>query len=231
RVELEEEVMEAARDAFHRKIDSFGEHGERVMSFILLSTIDDKWKDHLYDLDHLKASIGFRGWGQKDPLVEYKQEAFDMFVDLMNDLRATVSQNLFRAQMTAPRRAVRPQPMTFSGPADTPATGAGELGHTVTRAGESQETPSRAAAVDEMGIARKARADTSGTPSGLGGLKRGLEAFEQSAPDVRRLATNRGDEGERKQKPVTAEEEPGRNDPCWCGSGKKYKKCHGRKAG
>ena len=65
------------------------------MSFIMLSVIDEKWKDHLYDLDHLKASIGFRGWGQKDPLVEYKKEAYEMFVDLMTDLRQTLSSYFF----------------------------------------------------------------------------------------------------------------------------------------
>ena len=71
--------------------DVRGARRSGVMSFVVLSTIDDKWRDHLYDLDHLKASIGFRGWGQKDPLVEYKQEAYEMFVDLMADLRKTVA--------------------------------------------------------------------------------------------------------------------------------------------
>jgi preprotein translocase subunit SecA len=83
-----------------------------VLRFVVLSTIDEKWKDHLYDLDHLKASIGFRGWGQKDPLVEYKKEAFDMFEDLMKDLYASVSRFTFRAQL-AP--AMETPPMGFFG--------------------------------------------------------------------------------------------------------------------
>ncbi len=94
-------VLGPPRDHFHRKISDFGEHGERVMSFVMLQTLDDKWKDHLYDLDHLKASIGFRGWGQKDPLVEYKKDAYEMFVDLMTDIRKTVTSLFFRAQMGA----------------------------------------------------------------------------------------------------------------------------------
>ena len=69
-------VLEAARKAFHRKLESWGDHRDRILSWILLGVIDEKWRDHLYDLDHLKASIGFRGWGQKDPLIEYKQEAY-----------------------------------------------------------------------------------------------------------------------------------------------------------
>jgi preprotein translocase subunit SecA len=82
RHDIENWVLSRLKEHFHRKIDSLGEHVEQVMSFVMLSVIDDKWKDHLYDLDHLKASISFRGWGQKDPLVEYKQEAYDMFVGL-----------------------------------------------------------------------------------------------------------------------------------------------------
>lgn len=67
RSEIEHWVIESLRNAFHRKMESLGAHAEPVMSFIMLSVIDHKWKDHLYDLDHLKASISFRGWGQKDP--------------------------------------------------------------------------------------------------------------------------------------------------------------------
>jgi preprotein translocase subunit SecA len=221
REEIAEGLLETARDSFHRKIDSFGELRERVMSFVLLSTIDNKWKDHLYDLDHLKASIGFRGWGQKDPLVEYKQEAYEMFVDLMDDLRATISQNLFKAQIAPQRRVVRPQSMTLSGPGDTPPTGV------ASGPASSSDRPSPTArpAVDDMGIARKARADVTG---GDARVVAGLGGMAPPGPDVRRLATNRGDDEETKSKPVTAEDEPGRNDPCWCGSGKKYKKCHGR---
>ncbi|HSG48531.1 MAG TPA: SEC-C metal-binding domain-containing protein, partial [Longimicrobiales bacterium] len=203
REDVTEMALQAARKAMHRKIEGFGELGERVMSYILLATIDDKWKDHLYDLDHLKASIGFRGWGQKDPLVEYKKEAFEMFVDLMRDVRATVSQNFFRAQvgMPQPQRVVPRGRVTLSGPSE-PGTGVAAA------APAAQSQPGRPR-VDDTGIAASARADTLGT-----------------GPDVSRLATNRGEE--RKAQPVTAEDEPGRNDPCPCGSGKKYKKCHGR---
>lgn len=179
------------------------------MSFVLLTTIDDKWKDHLYDLDHLKTSISFRSWGQKDPLVEYKQDAYEMFVGMMADLRKTVAQNFFRAQIGAPPQA-RPQPqqrLVLSGPSETPdtAVGRGAIARSEEAVGEAS------ARVDAMGMSRKTRTDMSG-------LGRG--------PDPRDLATNRGKE--RAKTPVTVAAEPGRNDPCLCGSGKKYKKCHGR---
>jgi preprotein translocase subunit SecA len=199
-------VVKTARETFHRKVESFGPAGEQVMSAIMLSVIDNKWKDHLYDLDHLKASIGFRGWGQKDPLIEYKKEAYEMFVGLMDDLRSTVARTLFKAQIaTAPRHQRGPQRLAYSGPAE-PGQG-------------PQARPSRPAvpprpSVDATGIAATARS---------GGA---TAAVIDSGPDLRSLATNRGEA--RKAAPVTATQEPGRNDPCPCGSGKKYKKCHGR---
>ena len=197
---IEEWVMTGLKEAFHRKLDSLGEHQEQVTSFIMLSVIDDKWKDHLYDLDHLKASIGFRGWGQKDPLVEYKKEAYDMFVDLMAELRKTVGSYFYRAQFGPPQpRRQAPQRLAYSGPSET-------LG------GDLAGRGGQAAGRDELGMSARA-----GGAAGAG---------VASGPDPRRLATNRGERVEKK--PVHVEQEPGRNDSCPCGSGKKYKKCHGR---
>ena len=219
RHEVEEWVVEGLRASFHRKLESLGEHSELVTSFVMLSVIDDKWKDHLYDLDHLKASIGFRGWGQKDPLVEYKKEAYEMFVDLMTDLRKTVASYFFRAQFgqqTQQRRPQQQQRLAYSGPSDTPDHDVGGQAAAAGRqARGAQQQAQRAARVDEFGIAASAAAGgAAGVPA-------------SSGPDPRQLSTNRGGEQE-KQEPVTVEDEPGRNDPCPCGSGKKYKKCHGR---
>jgi preprotein translocase subunit SecA len=225
--EVEEVVLAKTREAFERKLESFGEHAERVLSFIMLSTIDDKWKDHLYDLDHLKASIGFRGWGQKDPLVEYKKEAYDMFVDLMTDLRSSLAQTFFKAQITVTPPRVQPTGrLMFSGPSETPETGVGSA-RPVARASEVLEDdvpqpgrpgePARPA-MDETGISRRVRT-AEPSPIGMAGA---------AAPtDVSRLTTNRGEEKPKTQ-PVTAPTGPGRNELCPCGSGKKYKKCHGR---
>ena len=209
RHEVEEWVIGALKDAFHRKLESLGEHSEPISSFIMLSVIDEKWKDHLYDLDHLKASIGFRGWGQKDPLVEYKGEAYEMFVGLMTDLRKTVGSYFFRAQFGQPQQRQRqPQRLAYSGPTEA-AAGGGGLADQAAAQGRAAGRPPARAERDEMGMS--ARASAAGlTPAG---------------PDPRQLATNRGEERERT--PVSVEQEPGRNDACPCGSGKKYKKCHG----
>lgn len=208
RHEVEEWVIEGLRKSFHHKIDTLGEHAEQIMSYIMLSVIDEKWKDHLYDLDHLKASIGFRGWGQKDPLVEYKKEAYEMFVDLMGDLRKTLSSYFFRAQFGQPQqRRQAPQRLNYSGPVEPGAEAAASRAQQPGR-GRGRPAP----AVDELGMSTRAAAGV-GTPAG---------------PDPRALATNRDESGERERTPVTVEDGPGRNDPCPCGSGKKFKKCHGR---
>jgi preprotein translocase subunit SecA len=213
-------VLDSARSHFHRKIADFGELGERVMSFVMLTTLDDKWKDHLYDLDHLKASISFRGWGQKDPLIEYKQDAYEMFVDLMTDIRRTVTSSFFRAQVGVPqqRRVPAPQRLSYSGPTGTPAPrlAARGGGAALWPPGAGEGSGGERGDVDELGISRSASERAVSVPSGDAG------------PDPRQLLTNRGEA--RKQAPVTAADEPGRNDPCPCGSGKKYKKCHGRNA-
>jgi preprotein translocase subunit SecA len=71
----------------------------RMLSLVMLNVLDEKWKDHLYDLDQLRNAIHYRSWGQKDPLVEYKQEAYTMFVDLMQDVYHTFAERFMKAQL------------------------------------------------------------------------------------------------------------------------------------
>ena len=211
REEVQELVLQRVREGFKRKLASFGEHEERILSWVLLGVIDEKWRDHLYDLDHLKASIGFRGWGQKDPLIEYKKEAYDMFVDLMADLRKTVASLAFRAQIASPQPPPPPMQrrMILSGPTDSPSTGVAP-GEPVRR--DFEEEPADAISAAFSGAREVSRGPVRQPPQ----------------QDLSRLATNRGDDGGAPaQQPVSAEPKIGRNDPCPCGSGKKYKKCHG----
>ncbi len=220
-----EEAEAAVRGSFDRQIEAFGEHAEKVMSFVLLSTIDSKWKDHLYDLDHLKASIGFRGWGQKDPLVEYKKEAYEMFVGLMDDLRRTVTQQFFRLRIEQrpPMRhpAAGQGRFVYSGPA---AAGAGGAGRGVGAAGGG--AGGVGAGAGRIGRREREGVDAMGMAVPAG--RRAGPAPGAPGADVRRLSTNR--EPARPRAPVTVEKAPGRNAPCPCGSGKKYKKCHGASA-
>jgi len=219
RHEIQGKAITSVHQQFRNKIESFGEHAESVTSYIMLGVIDSKWKDHLYDLDHLKASIGFRGWGQKDPLVEYKKEAYEMFVDLMADLRNTVSNQTFRAQIGQPQqRARQPQRLQYSGPSEVVVGGAIAQAAAAQRA-TTQATGSGQGRVDDLGVASAART------AGIKPMAIGSVGGVASPQDPRELVTNRGEA--RVRAPVTAVKEPGRNDPCPCGSGKKFKKCHG----
>jgi preprotein translocase subunit SecA len=179
--------------AFQRKVQylkdfgttiGIGDVDQQVLSQVMLSVIDEKWKDHLYDLDQLRNAIQYRAYGQKDPLVEYKKEAFDMFQDLMSDLRATFTDRYLKVQVNVeppppPRRAPPPPP-----PATRPTT-------------------------DDL-FAGAARTATGPLPPPS------LTPPPVSATGVGRLGA------------AGAVVAPvGRNDPCPCGSGKKYKKCHG----
>jgi preprotein translocase subunit SecA len=195
-------VQKEAREAFHRKVKALDEYGksvrlqdaagnpvtldnlaEQFLSQVMQRVIDEKWKDHLYDLDQLRNVITYRGWGQKDPLVEYKKEAYEMFVDLMADLRATFTEQFLKGQVTINVAPPPPPPRTFTGP-DQP-------GARVSRRGLSELVGEDAyAAAPARSLAGAALA--AGAGLGPGGYPR-----------------------------------VGRNDPCPCGSGKKYKKCHG----
>ncbi|MGD8697750.1 MAG: preprotein translocase subunit SecA [Gemmatimonadales bacterium] len=208
-----------ARAAFNKKLDEFGEQAERVLSYIFLYTVDEKWKDHLYDLDQLRAGIRFRAWGQKDPLIEYKKEAYDMFVDLMADMRTTLADRLFKTQMMPPQPLRAPQVTRISGPSlDTTDEG---------------YAPGAVAAARRTyaptGVAASAQTDALGVPAARGTGPTSTGVITGPAAPAERpgtVTTNRGQAAP--SRPAEAGQRVGRNDPCPCGSGKKYKKCHGQ---
>jgi preprotein translocase subunit SecA len=211
RDELGELITTRVHDAFRRKLTTWSDHQEGILSFIMLNVIDQKWRDHLYDLDHLKASIGFRGWGQKDPLIEYKQEAYSMFVELMTDLRKTVASMTFRTQIAPQQPRIQaPRRLTLSGPSEPGAEPTGAP------APRPQAPPPEKADALAAAFAGSRRVERATVGSAVG-----------ASMDVSQLQTNRGETAEAKSEPVRVEAKVGRNDPCPCGSGRKYKKCHG----
>jgi preprotein translocase subunit SecA len=154
---------------------------------IMLQSIDEKWMDHLRELDNLREGIHFRSYAQKDPLVEYKQEAFQMFSEMVDDIDRSVLWGLFHARIDTPERTRERR--------KAPAVA-------MHKTLEAYGTPAAAAV----------RTDA---PSAA------LES--QGAPGV--------SQGHRDAMPLHRDEpKVGRNDPCPCGSGKKYKKCCGRGA-
>jgi preprotein translocase subunit SecA len=160
---LEKKIAAAATHAYENQTALFGDDEmARVERFIVLQTLDNLWKDHLLNMDHLREGIGLRGYGQKDPLQEYRREGYDMFMAMIQRFREEAISLLLR---------IRPM-----------------------RERETEE----------------------------------LEARRRK--QQQRITYGRGDDGDDKPKTVKRKgQKVGRNDPCPCGSGKKYKKCCGRK--
>src|SRR5713226_611633 len=130
RADLVRAAQQAGREAFQSKLAYFKEIegkvgipniGDQALSQIMIGVLDEKWKDHLYDLDQLRVGIQFRQWGQKDPLIEYKGEAYEMFVGLMHDLRSTFAERWLKLQVhVGPPPPSRPG-QTITSPLGGPA--------------------------------------------------------------------------------------------------------------
>jgi preprotein translocase subunit SecA len=159
--ELSDTIVEKAKARYDEKEKLFGENMLRWLErHILLDIVDAQWKDHLLTLDHLKEGIGLRGYGQKDPLVEFKKEAFSLFEDMMDRIDTEAVRFLFLMQPARPEEEAKQ-------------------------------------------IERRQR------------------------QQQRDLQFQAGPAQAEPPKPVRSGAKIGRNDPCPCGSGKKYKKCHG----
>jgi preprotein translocase subunit SecA len=175
-------------------------HHERM---IMLSVIDQQWKDHLLSMDHLKEGIGLRGYGQHDPLVEYKKESFEMFEAMMQRFQEDTVRYLYLMQILE-----RPPE---AGPAAPPSSPAGQ--------GSESGVPAQYGG-DGNGRRPPRMVSTSADELEEAFLRRKRRELEQA-----RMAG--GGEAQQVQQVVRGQEKVGRNDPCPCGSGKKYKKCHG----
>ena len=174
---------------------------------IILDVVDSQWKDHLLSLDHLKEGIGLRGYGQKDPLVEFKKEAFILFEDMMARIDNETIRYLFNVQ-------VQVEGAPQQGPLQGPSQGS-----------PSQPAP-QAARPRPFAAAASAAARVAEEPAPpLPAFAREMERKHQR--QEKELQYQTGPAQAEAPKPVRAGAKVGRNDPCPCGSGKKYKKCHG----
>ncbi len=192
--ELTEELIRRAKAAYEHKEKEIGvdflRHLERI---ILLDVVDSKWKDHLRNMDNLREGIGLRAYGQKDPLVEYKREAFEAFQEMIHVIKEDTLAFIFRVQPAIKASAgLRPEekipikktvPMQFIHP--------------------EAALPLKTMVPPEQGPFSQ----TLGMSDGI------------VRQDIEKQAST--------QK-INPEQKIGRNEPCPCGSGKKYKKCHGR---
>ncbi len=195
RVDIEDEIVELLERRYQEKEDIVSSelmrHTERM---VMLQVIDDQWKDHLLSMDHLKEGIGLRGYGQKDPLVEYKKESFDLFQSLMERMEDETVRYMFFLQAVRGEAPPLPYPEEF----------------------DEEEEPEETA------------------PAPVAAQK-AAQSFEDLTRNIQRkkdkemaeLQFAGGDGSSSAPQQVIAGAKVGRNDPCPCGSGKKYKKCHG----
>jgi preprotein translocase subunit SecA len=223
--EAQEGARTAALEAFETKTRSLGEFGGQVLALVMLNVIDEKWKDHLYDLDQLRAAIHYRSWGQKDPLIEYKQEAYTMFVDLMGDIHTTFAERFLKVQLAFEQGA--------------PGFAGGDDGRGG-RGARGAPPPSRPARrYDALGVLEDVPVEAADGNGAGDGSQEVLDIAPDEPPkqqpvakrDPVVLGAGRARSLSEAARPVSSAptdwENVGRNDPCPCGSGRKFKKCHG----
>ena len=172
--EIRERLIRAANEFMAKKAVAFGPEAMRAIEKqLLLNTLDQKWREHLLTLEHLRSVVGFRGYAQRDPLNEFKSEAFQLFENLLDGLRSDVTEKLSRIRPLTP---------------------------------EEQEAMQRQAAQQSPPPVTVNMADPDAADEAPAGAP--LEGFDETNPETWG--------------------NPGRNESCPCGSGKKFKHCHGR---
>ncbi len=196
REQITELLIDDALGAYEEREEEFGEELMRALErHILLQIIDQRWKEHLHEMDYLREGIHLRGFAQIDPLVAYKNEGFLMFESLMTSIWEEYTRMIFHVNVELQPSQVEEQ----FGAADQPT----EIDYS---GGTEADQPSALRQAAAGGGAAAAAAGAAAAAQGGGG---------NGAP-------------ENPETVVKSEQEKiGRNDPCWCGSGKKYKKCHG----
>jgi preprotein translocase subunit SecA len=184
RDELKRMLAEDALSLYDEREQEFGEEIMRWLErYLLLQIIDQRWREHLYDMDYLREGIHLRGFAQIEPLVAYKNEAFTLFEDLMNSIWADFARMIYHVELQI--EAENGQgPGELAAPPQQSGSGLGALAYS---GGSMEDQPSAY----------------------------GVEAGEPHEMPVVQ------------QRRVDEHASLGRNDPCWCGSGKKFKKCHG----
>jgi preprotein translocase subunit SecA len=202
REELKRLLAEDAEKLYDEREEELGGELMRALErYLLLQIIDQRWREHLYDMDYLREGIHLRGFAQIEPIVAYKNEAFTLFSDLMNTIWSDFARMIYHVEVEIEGEAA-PAPQQYEPRAVSPGGSSTRSGQVTYTGGVGTAQPSALAEAAGAGGAGYA---PDGYPA---------EIPEEVAPAVQ-------------QRRVEAAEQIGRNDPCWCGSGKKFKKCHG----
>jgi preprotein translocase subunit SecA len=183
-------ISDGVRKAYEIKISFENPEAlKEVERYTILSAIDKLWQEHLYEMDSLRYSIGLRAHGQRDPLIEYKAEAFKIFEELMVNIKTEICHNIFRSASSL---------MAFQ-----------NFLHNLPQQTTHQSTTA-------FGGATTGTGSTTATATAKPGPPQGSDIVSEAAAAME------------KAKPVRVGPKVGRNDPCPCGSGKKYKHCCGK---
>ncbi len=200
--ELREDIVEAYDD----REEELGPELMRALErYMLLQIIDERWREHLHDMDYLREGIHLRGFAQIDPLVAYKNEGFEMFTSLMNSIWEEFGRYIFVVEVEVEQA---PDPAEGNGPAWGGGSNTSSTANFSYMGGTAADQPSALAAA----------AAASATGAAVPGEIQDAADFAQDEVDAPAFVETRH---------VDEKDKIGRNDPCWCGSGKKFKKCHG----
>jgi preprotein translocase subunit SecA len=217
--EIEDHIIELLERRFKEKEELIGpEYMHEAERMIMLNVIDSQWKDHLLSMDHLKEGIGLRGYGQKDPLIEYKKESFDLFQDMMDRIEDETIRFLFFLQVS-------------TGPPGESGDGGGPGGlparpkPVLPFPDEDEEDEDEDEEESEEALVSAAAEQRRAAQSNVEDFTRNIQRKKDKEMAALQFVGGSGTATENKQ--AVSEKKAGRNDPCPCGSGKKYKKCHG----
>jgi preprotein translocase subunit SecA len=198
---LTDRIVEQAMERYQAREDALGEELMGALErFLLLQIIDERWREHLFDMDYLREGIHLRGFAQVDPLVAYKNEAFTLFGDLMNSVWTDYARMIFNVQVNVEGEN---------------GAGAGAPAPAFAASGSS----TRAGRVSYSGGHSAAGAGALAAAAAAAGVQAGGQEYDEGG-EVEAMPVV-------EQRVLDEEHQVGRNDPCWCGSGRKYKKCHG----
>ena len=229
-------LKEDAHAAYDRREEQLGEEGVRQLErMVLLQVIDRKWREHLYEMDYLQEGISLRAYAQRDPVIEYQREGFDMFATMMDGIKEETVGFLYNVEVQVQEpepeaeevqllekpveirakglnRAPQPQGLQYSAPAVDGEAGRGAP--VIERSDE--EAPA-------LGVGRMESPERPAAPAKPSSPRRpaaaGMSGQAVAASTARRAAPGRVD--------AAGGDSPSRNAPCPCGSGRKYKRCHG----
>lgn len=203
--EFSERIVKELSETYDAKEVAAGAEGlRRFEKYVMLQSLDEHWKEHLAGMDYLRQSVGLRGYAQKNPKQEYKREAFELFTNMLGEYKTAVFQVLSKVQVRDPDEAAQAETQARAQRAASQPT---EVSYEHQQVADAAASPPPAAPPTGGGRAQAAAGAVA---------QRGATA-RQAAKPVAPVQPHRRDTPK-----------IGRNDPCHCGSGKKYKNCHGK---